>query len=230
MADNLHKIIEKQMNLWRIQRRSNMLAGEESFTPANMITISNAYGTNGVGIAHLVGEMLEVPIYDREIVEHIATTGSVRVETVEMLDQVAQSRLDDYTLSLFRERNFDQSDYLRALTRTVMALWGHGSCVMLGRGACHIVYRKYLLAVRLTASGPWRIRWLMRARDISAVQAAQDVRRIDAERAAYIRRYFDHEIEDPQIYDLVINRTGLDDMQVAELIKSAFQMKMGRPA
>lgn len=226
MATNLHKIIEKQMSFWRIQRQSSEELKADQFVPANVVTLSNAYGSNGVGIGHRVAALLEIPVYDREIVEHIATDSRVRVETVETLDEVVQSRLDDYVSAIFRERNFDQSDYLRALTRSIMALWGHGSCVLIGRGASHIVYRKNALAVRVIAPANWRVKWLVDHHQISPDEADRRLQRHDAERAAFIRRLFGADIDDPLIYDVVINRVGMSDEECAELIVEAFKKKM----
>ncbi len=79
MATNVHKIIEKQVNFWRIQRKKRESL-EAEFVPANLVTLSNAYGSNGVGIAHRVAEQLDVQAYDREIVEHIATSEGVQIQ------------------------------------------------------------------------------------------------------------------------------------------------------
>lgn len=225
MSTNVHKIIEKQVNFWRIQRKKRESL-EADFVPANLVTVSNAYGSNGVGIAHMVAEQLDIPAYDREIVEHIATSEGVQTQTVETLDETVQTKMEDYVLSLFRERNFGEGNYLRGLTRAIMALWGHGPCVLIGRGASQIVYRKNTLAVRVVAPAGWRIRWLVDNKGVSPDEADRRLQRIDAERAAFIRQHFGQDIEDPLIYDLVINRVGMTDDAVSALIVEAYRKKM----
>lgn len=227
MPRNIHRIIEKQMNRWRIQSKGQE-EREREFSAPNMITLSNALGSRGSAVADRVGELLDVPVYDREIVEHIATTASVRVETVQTLDQLAQSRLDDYLTALFRERNFDQGDYLQALTRTIMALWGHGSCVMVGRGACHIIYRKNSLTVRVIAPDMHRLRQIQRADECTAAEAQRRMERTDAERASFIRRLFGEEITDPLNYDLVINTAGMAVDACSRVIVEAYKRKIDR--
>lgn len=229
MAKNIHKIIEKQMSFWRIQRDSVQEVRRGPYVPPNVITLSNAFGSNGVGVAHKVGEMLGIPVYDREIVEHIATTAKVRLQTVETLDEVVQSELDGYIAALFRERRFDQGDYLQALTRTIMGLWGHGPCVMIGRGATHIVYRKHSLSVRVIANMPFRLRFVQQLENIDEEAAQRRIQRMDTEREGFIRRLFSEEIDDPLMYDLTVNRTGMTDEQCAALIVEAYRQKLGSP-
>lgn len=227
MARNITKIIEKQMSFWRIQRQAQETVVKKPFVPPNVITLSNSFGSNGVAIAHRVGEMLGIPTYDREIVEHIATTAKVRTETVETLDEVVQGQIEDYIAARFRERKFDQSDYLMALTRTIMGLWGHGTCVMIGRGACHIVYRKNALAVRIVAATPFRVEFVQKLLDVAEKEARRRMERMDSERDTFIRRLFNEDIDDPLVYDMVINRTGLTDEDCAALIVEAYRKKLG---
>ena len=141
MTRKITQIVDEQVQRWRSESSERTERKPESFVPANVVTISRASGTFGGEVARQVGRILDLPVYDQEIVEHIAAKKNLRLETVNTLDEYAQSRLDDYVTALFREKNFDQSDYLRALTETIMGLWGHGPCVLVGRGAHQIVYR-----------------------------------------------------------------------------------------
>jgi cytidylate kinase len=226
MTRKIQQIIEQQLSTWRMQQKSRP-AQVKGFVPPNVICISNEFGSNGVQIARETGELLGVPVYDREIVEQIATDAQVGVETVETLDQTAQNQLRDYVAALFRERNFDQSDYVLGLTRAIMGLWGHGTCVLLGRGATHIVYRKHLLALRLRAPEPHRVRFVQNLEGLDEKDALRRVRRMDAERAGFIRRHFGEDINDPLLYDLVVNTAGLQSGRCARLIVDAFRRKFG---
>jgi len=230
MSQNIHRIIEKQMSRWRIQRDSVQEVRRGPFVPANVITLSNAFGSNGVGIAHKVGEMLDVPVYDREIVEHIATTAKVRLDTVQTLDEVVQNEIDGYVAALFRERRFDEGDYLNALTHTIMALWGHGPCVLIGRGAAHIVSHRHSLAVRVLATTPFRLRFVQELEGVDEEGARRKIQRMDTEREQFIRRLFNAEIDDALVYDLVVNRTGMTDEGCAGMIVEAYKRKLSDPA
>jgi hypothetical protein len=109
MARNVGHLVDQQIKRWRLQQRSARQDPGREFVPPNVITLSNALATGGLAIADQVGELLSVPVYGREIVEHIATTEKLAVQTVECLDQRALGRLEDYVLALARERNFDMA-------------------------------------------------------------------------------------------------------------------------
>jgi cytidylate kinase len=226
MKRSIANVLEEQINRWRSDQANHRArVPEEPFEPASVITISREAGAGGAEVAEQVGAMLEIPVYDGEIVEHIAKTSKVRVQTVETLDERTQNRLDDYLTALFRERNFDQSDYLRSLTKTVTALWGHGPCVMLGRGAGHVVFRRYSLAVRLVAPVAQRVKAKARLLDLSEAEATRLVLRLDAEREAFVKRFFGKSIHDPLCYDLVVNLAGFDATAAADIIAGAYRRK-----
>jgi cytidylate kinase len=228
MARNVQQILEEQVSRWRVERQGS--AERPSRVPAaqpNVLTLSNAYGSTGIAIAIRAGQLLGFPVYDREIVEHIATTTNVRVETVQTLDERAQSRLDDYMTSLLHERNFDQDDYVKALTRTVVALCEHGACVIIGRGAAHILRRKQTLAVRTIAPGSQRVRRIQDMEGLDREAARRRMERVDAEREAFIRRFFGADIHDPMTYDLVINTGEIDADAGAAIVVEAYRRKFG---
>jgi cytidylate kinase len=228
MSRQIAQIIEKQVKRWRAESQERQKDEAKAFEPANVITISRGAGSYGGEIGRKVGALLKIPVYDQEIVEHIATRSKVRLETVDTLDEQVQSRLDDYVTAIFREGNFDQSDYLHALTETIMGLWGHGPCVLIGRGATHIIYRKNSLSVRLTAPLSYRARFMMYADHIDEEAARRVIQRQDAERAAFVRRNFGKDNEDPNEYDLVINVTGLKGDDCAGLIAEAYRRKFAK--
>jgi cytidylate kinase len=229
MARNISRIVDEQIQRWNLEQKLRAQeARKAEFRAERVITLSNAIGSNGIAIAHKIGEILHIPVYDREIVEHIATTKKVRVEAVESLDERALGAVDDYLVNLFRERNFDQGDYMQELTRTIASLWAHGSCVFIGRGASHIISRRYCLAVRTVAPWKHRVRRVENLFAMTREQAEAEVKRVDAERERFIHRLFKVGIEDPLSYDLTVNTAGLSTLASANLIISAFQQKFVR--
>ena len=89
MARNINGIVEEQIRRWNLEQQKKKSQEGKRFEAEKVITVSNALGSNGIPVANKVGELLGIPVYDREIVEHIATTKKVRVETVETLDERA---------------------------------------------------------------------------------------------------------------------------------------------
>jgi len=149
------------------------------------------------------------------------------VETVETLDERAMNRLDDYLTALWHERNFDQSDYIKALTRTVTALWAHGPCVFHGHGAGHIVPRQHVLSVRLTAPKEVRIARIQEREGWSRLETQKFVERTDEERDRFATKYFRSHVDNPHMHDMVINTELLDYDSITEMIVTAYRRRFG---
>jgi cytidylate kinase len=226
MVRKIEQIVEEQAKRWRIEQREHQERKRESRPLAKIVALSNAYGSHGIPIAHKIGELLGYPVYDREIVEHIATNAHVRVDLVETLDERAQGAMDDYITGLFREKSFYQDDYARELTRTIVSLWHHGPCVIVGHGCCHIVPRSHSLAVRLTSPPAARALRVQSLESLATIdQAKRRLDRVDAEREAFIRKFFGVRIDDPLAYDVIINTARFDTQSCAETVVETFRRR-----
>lgn len=65
-----------------------------------VITISRQFGTGGREIGKALGAALEVPVYDRELLEEAARTYCIPVSVMERNDETAPSRvLESFALS-----------------------------------------------------------------------------------------------------------------------------------
>ena len=79
-------------------------------------------------------------------------------------------------------------------------------------------YRDDVLRVHVTASPHTRERRLADALGIDPKEAAQTLKRSDAGRADYIKRFYGLGAEEPTHYDLVINTDKLQPQEAVELI------------
>lgn len=222
-----NELIERQIAAWHAQHRaaSRQPSDNRKRTAPDVITLSNERGAGGRDIAQRLGTTLGIPVFDREIVEHIATHKHVRVSTVETLDQHALGRIDDYLMNLFRDWSFDQHDYAQALVHTLLLLWHHGPATIVGRGAVHVVPREHALAVRVVANRDQRVRRIQQLEGVSAEEAAAQIATTDADRDAFSRHYFGVPIDDATTYDLVINTSYLPAEAAASLVAHAYRLK-----
>jgi len=227
MARDIQQIVEKQVAVWREEQRLG--AGQQTREQSDVLVISYATGSNGAAIGDRVAGRLGLLHHDHEIVEHIASTAKVHLQTVESLDKHVQSRIDESIAALFTERNFDRSDYLRLLGRTVVALFEHGPCVISGHGAVHFVPRRHALTARLTAPVEVRARRLAAKRNIDLDRARRDLHRADSEQAAFHRRFFGADVNDPDHYDLIVDTAWLDEAAVAALLAQAYRLRFQAP-
>jgi len=228
MTNKLIEIVERQVAEWQLKQRLNSATVEKGLPAPNVITLSNERGAGGLEVARRLSELLQIPVYDREIVEHIATHDHVRASTVETLDEHALGRVDNYLMNLFRDKSFDQTDYARALAHTLLALWHHGPAILIGRGAVHVIGHEHALAVRVVATMPDRLARLRKLDGVSTAEAARTIADADAEREAFSRLYYDNDIGDPKTYDMVLNTSLLTIPGAASLAADAYRLKFGR--
>lgn len=221
------QLVEEQILRWRLEQQQRAERPARKVTPSpHIIVISNAYGSGGIPIGERTAELLGVPVYDREVLHHIATSARVRLETVETLDEHAQSRLDDVITGLFRDRSFYRSDFSQALTRTVLGLWQHGRCVIIGHGSSHIVPRTHALVVRVTAPAADRAAYVRQLENLPNIEAAmRRVERVDAERRAFVRQYFNVAIDSPLAYDMIVNSSAFGVDAAAHVLIEAYRRK-----
>lgn len=229
MPRSIEDMVNEQIARWRIELSRPRVSPADRDIPV-AVTIAHAVGSNGTGITNRIGALLDLPVYDRQIVEHIASKSGVRTETVECLDERGRGLLEDFLSSLFRERGFHQSDYLHHVTEAILALWQHGPCVMVGHGCVHLVPREHALAVRLTAAVQVRVHRVSEREPCDAIEAGRKVRRTDDERAAFHRRHFGAEADNPLLYDVVLDTSMLGTDACAAIIVEAFRQKFAAAA
>jgi cytidylate kinase len=109
--------------------------------------------------------------------------------------------------------------FVQKTTKTILRLASLGRVVLVGRGSGAITKRlPYVFHVRLVAPLDRRIQHTAKYYQLTPAEAAKRVREQDEGRRRYLRRYFDAEVEDPLLYDLVINTERLSFERAADLI------------
>jgi len=175
----------------------------------SVVTISRQYGAGGHTFAGLLAGMLETPwqVWDREIVDAIAENANVRQEMVEALDERSHSLIEKISRTISKIHPLTHEEYRNHLIVVLTSISQQGKKIIIGRGANFVLPQA--LNIRLIASTPYRIRAVEVREGLSHMEAAAKVRKVDSERAAYIARLFDRDIDDPLEYDIVLR---MDDI------------------
>ncbi len=205
------KIIEEQIKKWQVTQRKKY---KNPIRP--VITLSRLPGAGGNCLAQRLAEELKIDHFDQEIVEKIATNAKVSRQIVESLDEQDRSVFDDWISSLGEDHMWSY-DYLQHLTNVIGAIGAHGHAIIVGRGASFILPKEVCLRILVTAPLETRIRNVARIFNAPEKEARRRVMRTEAERRAFIRKYFQADLTDPNNYDLVIN-TENTDLDVATRI------------
>ena len=81
----------------------------------------------------------------------------------------------------------------------------HGNAVIIGRGANFILPKERMFRVRVIAPLELRIQNVMQEYGTSEEETKRRVLRTESNRHAFIRKYFNAGIADPENYDFLIN-------------------------
>jgi cytidylate kinase len=185
-----------------------------------VITISRMVGCCARDLARDLAERFGVQVWGRELVDEIARDKGLRREVVEQLDQGLVSNVDAWVRGIFESRMFLRDDYMESLARVVKTLAETGGAVIVGRGASFILGDRADLRLRLVASDRHRHAVLSQRRGLDHDEAQALMTRTDAARAAFIRSYFDADVDDPGHYDLVVNTERLAPGMLVEVCEA----------
>ncbi len=198
--------------------------GERGFS----ICFSREAGSGGITVAKEVGRRLNWPVYDHELLEHLAKDLKVDVSQVLDYDERRGSWLVDCIKSFSATASVSEVTYFRRLVRMLQALGARGDCLIVGRGSSFILPPETTLRIRIVASRDDRISFIARDRGINKVEAARFVDTKDKERAKFIKDHLHKDPGDPQNYDLILNRSRFSVEETAELVIEALQRMRAR--
>lgn len=220
---DLTKIVERQMRNWELSRTQHFQQQpdtDEREEVAQFITVSREVASGGSQIANLLGQKLNWPVFDRELLQTMGGDDAVRARLYEQLDERDVSWLEDAVRWLMRGE-LRQDDYFYRLSETVLALARQGSAVFLGRAVDLILPDDRGLRVRIVAPIAARATEFARRHGMSESLAMAKIESIDRERNDFRRRHFGKDANDVARHDLVVNFQRFSPEQAAETILAA---------
>jgi cytidylate kinase len=160
---------------------------------------------------------------DRDVVADVEQRKSVLVRLVEGLGSAAIGTGYVAAPPDIPGQGQPASEELRGLIRSVIEdTAGAGSAVIVAHAASlALAKRDDVLRVLVTASPQTRERRLAASLGVDEKEAARTVKRSDASRADYIKRFYSISAELPTHYDVVINTDKLTPDRAARLIVQA---------
>ena len=202
---------------------------------APMLTVSHQYGSGGSQIARALGERLQWPVWDKEIVRKIATEYQLPELDVEDKDERAASVMEKLVgvlgiggfataYSMLPPRWMDDERLLH-MTRTIVEeIARTGRAIIVGRGGNHILAgRPRTLHVFIFAPLEARVRRVSEVEKFTRPEAERRVAGMDRLRTDYVRGFYHADWRDPTHYNLTIDSSVWGDEATAELILAALE-------
>lgn len=177
--------------------------------PKPVIAISREHGALGRVIADGLAKRLDMPVYDREILDKVAERLQTEPATLKLLDESNARARDFWLMRLFTGKDLSEDAYREQLVNVILSLSRVGG-VILGRGANVILATSCALRVRVTASPDVCLRRVRERYNISEAEAREQIERVNSARGRFVWEMFHRRNSDAGNFDVVINTDRFD--------------------
>ena len=207
--------------------------------PKFVIAINREFGSGGREIAYKLGELLNVNVYDKAILETLTSKFNLTVEEMQRIkatkpnwwnefcrfyQQFGAAGQGGYTPQEDREVT-SQQIYL-AETQILRDLASQESCVIIGRSGFHI-FRNHPYAMRIffIADRKARVKRVMEKYALDEDAASMRIDKIDEARDTYTQAVAGVSRYDARNYDFVFNVTQFPTDLVAQFLADNIRKK-----
>lgn len=200
-----------------------------------VITINRELGSGGRTVGAKLAAKLEVPFYDKALVEGLMKKYNLTTEEIErqkgrnnswwadfkrivcigpgMTDNYNQVSMDNKPDMLTTDEMF------KAETEILRGIAQEESCVIAGRSGFFVLKNHpNRLSILIQASMQHRIERVMRKQNLSSQEAEEVIKKVDKMRENYVNRYTGTSRYDTRNYELVITMDRLGEDDAVDLI------------
>lgn len=174
-----------------------------------VITLSRDYGALGEVVAHSLGQALNVPVYDKEILDRVAKSAKADPHQFQIHDEQSSAGLSSFLYSLVSGNPATLQDYRHHLCEVVLDLARHDG-ILVGRGAHLILGGARVFRVRVVGSQAVCAQRAALELNLPVPEAEHKVAEVNANRRQALLDLFHGSIgpcgpEHAEQFDLVIN-------------------------
>jgi cytidylate kinase len=217
----------------------------------SIITIRGQLGSGAPEIGKLAAEKLHIDYIDREVIAKVADVLNEYKENVmakenppsDLWSRIAHALGFDSTTGSYIvggagiisplgaylpvwQIPFDDAKYLSGLESVIKELGQSRPAVICGRGSQFILKdHPGALHVLVVAPLETRTKRIMQSMEVDEESAEKEIAHSDGSRREFIKRYFHAEMEDPVLYDIVINTEHLSFNDAASMIIGAIPFR-----
>lgn len=172
-----------------------------------IITISRQVAAHGDEVATELAKILGYKFITRkEIEKRIVELG---------FPESKMPKYDEKKPGFFASLVKDRDEYLNYTQYAILEAASQGNVIIIGRGAFAVMQNvPNIIALRLIADEETRIRRLMEEFSWNEKQALQRIQESDINRAGFHSSFYNLDVNDASLYDMVLN-TGFMDVKLA---------------
>ncbi|MEG2543818.1 MAG: cytidylate kinase-like family protein [Longicatena sp.] len=200
-----------------------------------IIIISREFGSGGREIGRMIAEQLNIPFYDKEVIELAARDSGLDKELFEENDtrtsrgfrffEAIGSTLGSPAATLTELSLNDRLFIVQS--QVIENIAEQGSCVIIGRCADYVLAdNKDALSVFIHADMKDRKERAIHSYEVDDRDIESSIKKIDKRRANYYGYYTDRKWGQAKNYDVCINSSTFGIERTVEIIKSLAQKKV----
>jgi len=220
---SMDSAIAYQESNWK-RRRKTVDMG----TPASLpfLTISREYGCLGYSVGEAIAQIFNKEyrhdpmwsVYDRGIIDHLMKDMNISFELAETLTDKARNAMDYFFKTSFRKYPPEAMVYQK-LVETIRILAANGHAIIIGRVGNVITSdlpRGY--HVRLFASHEKKVENISNHFKVKKSEAKDILAKKGEVREQFLLKHLTVDLNDPSIYNIMINTTNLSIEDTARFI------------
>jgi cytidylate kinase len=218
---------EQKMRFWGQLQEHAAHAGHLQDSGQSMgqslcyVAISREAGAAAATVAKMVASCLNWKVYDANLLDEVAKRNQESRLMLDAVDETASNWAYDFLGTWMASQVIPQDKYVIQVNRLIRTLARAGNAVFMGRGAQFLLPRSKTLAVRIVAPEAFRARRVQERHNVGLQEALDAIHRTDRGRRDFNRRFFHQDIDDPHLFDLVINAAQFGPTEAAEQIVHA---------
>lgn len=200
----------------------------------SVITIGRQYGSGGRSIGEKVAQELEIPFYDKELLERAANDSGICKELFENHDEkptnsflyslVMDTYSFGYNSAAFADMPMNHKVFL-AQFEAIKKLAAEGPCVMVGRCADYALAEfKNCFSVYIHCDLEIRVRRIAKKYDMKDNKARDAIQKTDKSRSSYYNYYTNKRWGDADSYHLCVDSGKMGIDKTAECIIQALKI------
>lgn len=166
--------------------------------------------------------------FNRKLLEKVLEDSNLPRVISEYLSEDKYSHFNDAVSELLGIRPSEWT-ILQRTTETVLQLARMGKVIIVGRGSVLITSKlSNAFHLRIVAPLENRIEHTIKKRSINRIEAVKMLEKESEARKKYVRSHFHRDIDDPSLYNLIVNTGKFTYDESAEIIASAVIMKFSK--
>lgn len=205
-----------------------------------VLAVEREYGSGAAAIAASVADRLGFKVWDHAITERIAKRLHCDIHAVEQreerLDPTFYRLVKTFMRGSYEDRTGSQLETLDAdclaglFEKIITDIAAEGSAVIIGRGAPWFLRgRPDVCSVFLYASREEKLRRVL-AGGRNQDEAEELLDRVDRDRAAFVKRYYEMTWPTRELYHLMLNTGRGDDLAADMILHQIELMNQAEPA